>query len=132
MCHHDVLAGHPGQNRMYETMRLSYYWPAMAADITATVERCQACARNRLKLRRHANSLKLFPASAPLEEVSIDLLGPLPKTKKGNLHLLGIICRFTKLTQVVTLRSITAYHVAFTFCTHWAVSYTHLTLPTIA
>ena len=40
MCHRSVLAGHPGQTRMYDTMRRTYYWPQMAADIAATVRDC--------------------------------------------------------------------------------------------
>ena len=34
-----------------------------------------------------------------------------------------ISCRFSKLTQVVPLRNITAYHVAIAFCTHWVFKY---------
>ena len=59
----------------------------------------------------------------PLEEVAIDLLGPLPKSDNGKRHLLVISCRFSKLTQLVPLRTITAYHVAVAFCTHWVFKY---------
>lgn len=37
LCHTPVIAGHPGQNRMYYAMRRSYYWPNMAVDIAMTV-----------------------------------------------------------------------------------------------
>ena len=123
MSHRSVLAGHPGQTRMYDSMRKTYYWPQMTADIAAVIRNCRKCAQNRLRLSKRSNKMALFPASKPLEDVAIDLLGPLPKTLSGNRHLLVISCRFTKLTQLVPLRTITAYHVAVAFCTHWVFKY---------
>ena len=123
LTHHSLLAGHPGQNRMFYTLRETYYWPHMAADIAATVRNCRHCARNRVRLRRHLHRLKLFPATRPLESVAIDILGPLTKTKSGKRFLLVITDRFTKLTQVVALRTINAYHVAVAFCEAWIFKY---------
>ena len=117
------MAGHPGQTRLYNTVRRTYYWPHMAADTYATVRNCGRCAKNRIKLRRRTNFLKLFPAREPLESLAMDILGPLTKTKSGCEYLLVICCRFTKLTQVVPLRSITAYNLAVAFCTHWVFKY---------
>ena len=118
LSHHALLAGHPGQTRLYNTVRRTYYWPHMAADTYATVRNCGRCAKNRIKLRRRTNYLKLFPAREPLESLAMDILGPLTKTKSGCEYLLVICCRFTKLTQVVPLRSVTAYNLAVAFCSH--------------
>ena len=71
---------------------------------------------NRVKLRKHLNRLRLFSAARPLESLAIDILGPLSKTKTGKRFLLVITDRFSKLTQVVALRTITAYTVAVVFC----------------
>ena len=80
-------------------------------------------ARNRVKLRKHLNRLKLFPATRPLESLAIDILGPLPKTRTGKRFLVIVTDRFTKLTQVAPLRTITAYHVAVAFCEIWVFKY---------
>ena len=74
---------------------------------------------NRVKLQKHLNGLRLFPAKQPLESLAIGILGPLPKTKAGKRFLLVITDRFTKLTQVVALRMITAYTVAVAFYDAW-------------
>lgn len=79
MMHTQVTSGHPGERRMYQTMRKIYYWPSMPVDVYAFVRSCTFCARERVKLRKHANPLVLFPARAPLEEVAIDILGPFQK-----------------------------------------------------
>ena len=121
--HHTPLAGHPGQDRMYQRIRQSYYWPHMAADINATVRDCHKCARDRIRLRKRTKPLKLFPAIKPLQSVCIDILGPLPLTKTGFRFILVITCRFSKLTQVVPLRRINAYTVAVAFVQHWVLKY---------
>lgn len=95
----------------------------MAIDAYNTVRQCATCARNRFKLRKHASTLKLFPARAPLEYVAIDLLGELIKTPRGNRYLLVMTDRYSKFTRVVPLRNITADTVAKTFVRHWVMAY---------
>jgi Integrase core domain len=67
--------------------------------------------------------LKLFPAKGPLESVAMDILGPLPKSKHGNRFLLVITDRYSKVTQTVPLRAITALSVARAFCEQWVYVY---------
>ena len=123
LAHYPKLAGHPGQTRMYYTLRRSYYWPHMAADIFDTVKNCHQCAKNRIRLRKRTNPLALFPATVPLRSVAIDILGPLTTTKRKMRFMLVITDRFTKLTQVVPLRTITALNVANAFVEHWVFKY---------
>ena len=121
--HHAQLAGHPGGRKLYYVLRRYFYWPAMAMDAYNTVRNCVSCARNRIKLRRHASPLKLFPARAPLEYLAIDILGELIRTPRGNRYLLIITDRYSKLTRCVPLRRITANTVAHAFIHHWVLSY---------
>ena len=88
------------------------YWSALAVDCYATVRRCPTCAKNRIKLRKSVKELQLFPASAPLESVSIDVLGELLKTARGNQYLLVVSDRFTKLTKSIPLKGVSAAEVA--------------------
>ena len=123
LCHNPAIAGHSGHNRMYHALRRAYYWPHLAVDVASTVRGCRTCAMNRVKLRKHLNRLRLFPATRPLESLAIDILGPLPMTKAGKRFLLVITNRFTKLTQVVALRITTAYTVATAFRDAWVFKY---------
>jgi len=110
--HHATVAAHPGMNRMYYTMRKAYYWPSMVTDIHLTITKCTTCAQNRLALRRHTTTLTLFQATEPLTELSVDIFGPIPASKKGNRSILVITDRFAKLTECVAFRRITAMSVA--------------------
>ena len=123
LCHNPAIAGHPGQNRLYHALRRAYYWPHLAADVASTVRGCWTCAMNRVKLWKHLNRLRLFPATRRLESLAIDILGPLPKNRAGKSFLLVITDHFTKLTKVVALRTTTAYTVATTFCDAWVFKY---------
>ena len=75
-----------------------------------------------LAVLEEETTLKLFPAKHPLEDVGIDIFGPLPKTSRGNKFLLVMSRRFSKLTQVTPLK-ISAYNIAVAFVTHWAFKY---------
>ena len=108
---------------MYQTLRRTFYWPSMAMDTYNTVRNCVACAKERISLRKHASFLKLFPATAPLEFVSIDILGPLPRTTTGFRYLLVISDRYSKLTRTVPLRDIKSVTIARAFCEHWVFQY---------
>ena len=123
LAHYTAIAGHPRQTRLHRRLKRSYYWPHMAADISATARQCTPCAKNRLRLIRKASEMKLFPATAPLDLVAIDILGPLPRSARGYIFMLVVSDRFTKLTQVVSLKRITAFDVAIAFVEHWLFKY---------
>ena len=123
LAQHSPLAGHPGQTGLHRRLRRSYYWPHMAADVGAAVRECMPVGKNRLRLLRKASQMKLSLATAPLESVAIDILRPPAKSNRGYLFMLVISDHFTKLTQVVPLKRITAYDVAVVFVEKWVFKY---------
>jgi hypothetical protein len=108
---------------MYAAMRRRFYWMNMYKEIEYTVRHYTVCAKNRVTERKWTSFLKLFPASGPLEFVSMEILGPLPKpdakNEHGNRFLLLISYQFSKLTRTVPLRTVTALGVAKAFCDAW-------------
>jgi hypothetical protein len=108
---------------MFRSLRRMFFWPRMAVDVADPVRKFDFCSRNRIKERTRTSYLNPFPASSPLTYVSIDILGPLPKTNHGNRFLLVMTDRFAKLTRTVPLRSTSAYVVSKAFCDHWVSTY---------
>ena len=108
---------------MYKTLSRHFYWPALAVDCYAVFRNCAECAREQVTLRQHSKELKLFPAKAPLESVSIDILGELVTTKRKNCYLLVICDRYTKLVRTIPLSSISSNKVTLAFLKHWVFVY---------
>jgi Integrase zinc binding domain len=108
---------------MFRSLRRRYFWRKMSADVAETVRQCAVCAKNSIHERKRTSFPKLFPASEPLEYVSLDILGPLPKTEHGNRFLLVITDRFSKLTRTVPLRNISAFVVENSFYENWVFVY---------
>jgi len=63
--------------------------------------------------------LTLFRATEPLTELSVDIFGLIPASKKGNRFILVITDRFAKLTKCVALRLITAMSMASAIIDAW-------------
>ncbi len=63
----------------------------------------------------HGSRGRLFPSSIPLENVAIDILGPLMRSLTKHRLLLVINCRYSKLAWVVPPVEITAWTVAKAF-----------------
>ena len=95
----------------------------MAVDCYATVKNCVTCAKNRIGLHKRAKFVRLFPATTPLEFVSIDILGELIRTRRGNKFLPVITDRFSKLVRTVPLKRITAMEISRAFTHHWVFVY---------
>lgn len=72
---------------------------------------------------RTQKNLKLFTSTAPLGYVTIDILGALIATKRGNRYLLVISDTYSKLVCTVPLKRINAAQVAHAFIYHWAFVY---------
>lgn len=100
---------------MFVHLRRTYYWPLMAAVISSTLLSCPHGTRNRFRLIYPKQPMRLFRAKQPPESAAVDLLGTLPKTKARNPFILVTADRFTKLTEVFTLKRSTDLDIAKAF-----------------
>lgn len=80
----------------------------IAIDCYTTMNQCASCAKNKALLKKQRKRRHLFPAHGPLEFLAIDILGPFLKTPVGNLFVLMITNRDSKLAKKVPLRRIRA------------------------
>lgn len=108
---------------MYDTMRRKYYWPIMYGDVEHYVWNCRSCAQVDGTLTKSQTKLQLFPATAPFEELAIDLVGPLPKTRNGKKHILVITDRYSKLSRATAMAQVTAPYIASVMLNTWIFPY---------
>ncbi|CAM5118606.1 unnamed protein product [Eretmochelys imbricata] len=88
-----------------------YYWPGMTKDITGWVEQCLHCRKAGKELNLDT-TLKNIKVSQPWELVGMDLIGPLPATKKGYQYILAAMDYLTRWVDAFPLRTKSAYEVA--------------------
>ena len=99
--HDDSIGGHLGSNKTYERLARRYYWSGMEADVLDYVRSCPVCQR-----RKSPSNPSTFPTgppsipSSPFEKIAIDVLGPLPVTKKGNKFCLCVVDQFTRFPMI--------------------------------
>lgn len=97
--HCSLLAGHPEEWQMYDTMRREYYWLHMANDVYMTVRYLRECIWYKLSEKRW-RPFQLFSGRGRLKLVAIDIFGPLPKKLKGSQYVLVMKYSYSKLTCI--------------------------------
>ena len=99
--HHDpVDIGHPGQHRMLELLKKTYWWPGLKENVKRYVQGCFKCQQNKVQHQRKAGELHpLEIPQGPWQEISIDIIGPLPKPN-GMDAIVVIVDRFTKMIRL--------------------------------
>lgn len=111
--HSVPTAAHLGTAKTYKRLKLRYYWPGMYSDVVKYVANCAVCAA----YKHSQQSTPGFMGSAkhcsrPMQCLSLDLVGPLPPSRKLNTYLLVIICCFSKYCMLFPLRRATGKVIA--------------------
>ena len=109
---HDIpMAGHLGRKKTGERVMRRFYWPGMLKDIAEYCQSCEPCQRNsRPPLKAPLCPLPVI--DTPFERVSVDFLGPLKRTKRGNRFVLLFVDHATRYAEAVAMRTMTAKRVA--------------------
>ena len=85
---------------MLELIKRTYWWPGLREDIKKYVQGCFKCQQNKVQHQRKAG--ELYPVEipkGPWQEISIDIIGPLPKLD-GMDTIVVIVDRFTKMIRL--------------------------------
>lgn len=102
-------AAHLGFLKTLEKVRERYYWPKMASEIKRFCHSCLVCKESKVpntNVRPPCGKQKL--CSRPWEVISIDFLGPYPKSRKGNVWILVVCDFFSKFVIVQCMKAATA------------------------
>jgi len=79
--HDSVDVGYPEQHKMLELFKRNYWWPGLKEDIKRYVQGCIKCQQNKVQHQKKVGELHpLEIPQKPWQEISIDIIGPLPKS----------------------------------------------------
>ena len=84
---HDLAdVGHLGQHRMLESIKRTYWWPGLKEDVKKYIQGCFKYQQNKVQHQRKAGELHpLDILQGPWQEISIDIIGPLPKLNRMDI-----------------------------------------------
>ena len=106
-CHDAPTSGHLGKDKTMEQVKRRFYWPAIAAKyVQQYVRSCDACQRNKPSQQAPGGLLQPLPIpSQPWQQVSMDLITQLPKSKSGNDAIVVFVDKLTKMVHFVPTKT---------------------------
>ncbi|KAK3931695.1 Transposon Tf2-11 polyprotein [Frankliniella fusca] len=107
--HDDPTSGHGGWRRTFFRLRSRAYWPNMIEQVKKYCASCATCQQVKIDRRKPPGFMGTGDVvSRPMELVSADLIGPLPRSSKGYTFLSVITDAFSKYVFIRPLRAATA------------------------
>lgn len=122
LSHDHPTSGHSGFFKTLKRISQNFVWLGMRSDISKYVRCCQVCQRTKAHRRKPEGLMSSQWATAPMEQLSVDIIGPLPMTPRRHKYLLVVIDKFTKFIELFPLRAATSKSVVDcmiqVFCRH--------------
>jgi hypothetical protein len=116
-CHGNVFAAHFGIAKTFAKLSAKYYWDGYYKDAEHFVKRCPSCAKFKDTRKTAKAPLQPLPYAGPWERVGVDLLGPLPITKRRNRFIIVFTDYFSRWVEAIPLPDTEATTVAEAFIT---------------
>ena len=111
VAHEVPLAGHMGRDRTTSRVLRRFYWPSLFQDMAVYCKSCPACQKTS-KGRNRAPLISMPIMGEPFQRIAMDLVGPLPKTKRGHRYMLVIVDYASRYPEAIPLKTFTADVVA--------------------
>ena len=125
--HRSNLSIHPGATKMYQDLKMMFWWPNMKREVSEFVYACLVCQKAKIGHQRPFG--KLQPLEIPQwkwDNISMDFVVGLLRTPKGFDSILVIVDRLTKSAHFIpinirfSLENLTSLYISeiviFTWC----------------
>jgi hypothetical protein len=91
--------GHFGVKKMEDILAAHFFCPKMTKNVVRFVARCTTCQKAKSRLNPHGLYVPLPAPSVPWEDISMDFVLGLPRTKRGRDSILVVVDRFSKMAH---------------------------------
>ena len=140
-----AMGGHFGRTKTLQKLTTRYYWKGMKADVEnlvgcyyyypiyickrpacqlmyifVQIQHCDSCQRINKKLDKTSASLHPIPVKAEVwSQVGVDLIGPLPTSRRGNKYIITLSDYFSKWPEAEPVADKTGHTVALFLYKVW-------------
>ena len=121
--HGGIGGGHLGITKTLRKIRERFYWPGLQKDVEDWCRKCARCAQAKSPSTSARAPLVPSVVGVPMERVALDIIGPLPKSRRGNKYVLVISDYFTRWAEAVSLPNQEASTVAQALMNEWICRY---------
>ena len=104
--HSGSFAIHPGSTKMYQDLKMSFWWSEMKRDVSELVTKCLVC--QRVKAKHQVPSGLLQPIRIPewkWNRITMDFVVGLPLTGRKHDSIWVIVNRLTKSVHFLPVRT---------------------------
>jgi hypothetical protein len=120
MVHEASLTNHLAGARMVREMERLFYWRRLGPEVRKWSAECELCQRARaLPSRTHVRGRRRLQAFDRGELLSIDLVGPFPKSAEGNIYVLSMQDVFSRFVMFVPVPDASGQTVARALVERW-------------
>jgi hypothetical protein len=104
--HETAYSIHPGSDKMYQDLKKRFWWYGMKREIAEYVARCDTCQRIKVEHQRPAGLLQ--PLQIPQwkwDEIGMDFIVGLPRTRDGYDSIWVVVDRLTKTAHFIPVKT---------------------------
>jgi hypothetical protein len=102
--------GHFGVKKTEDVLAAHFFWPKMRRDIERYVSRCTTYNKAKSQLTPHGFYMPLPVSSVPWEDISMDFVLELSRTKRGRDSILWLSIVFLKCLILYPVTRVIMYH----------------------
>jgi hypothetical protein len=99
--HGDGLMGHFGVKETKDVLATHFVWPKMRRDVECYVSRCTTCNKAMSQLNPHDLHMPPPVPSVPWEDIFMDSVLELPRTKRGIDSIFVVVNCFSKIAYFI-------------------------------
>jgi hypothetical protein len=99
--HGGGLMGHFGVKKIEDVLAAHFFWPKMRRDVVRFVACCTTCQKAKSRLNPHGLYMPLPAPSVSWEDISMDFMLGLPRTKRGRDSIFVVVDRFSKMAHFI-------------------------------
>jgi hypothetical protein len=101
-CHDHIFGAHMGISKTTEKLKSQFHWMGMITHVRSHIQKCPVCNRFK-KSKRPKASLQNYTVGHPMDRIALNIIGPLPRSKRNNQYILVIGDHFSRWMEAYPL-----------------------------